>query len=170
MASDPDRPAEGASPPANSQPAPRVPADNLVVTHHETTIGGKKVGYTATTGTIVLSHEKMGEGDKAGTFEGVKPRAEVFFVAYELDGGVVQSLRSHTFSFHVEPGSSSVCTHLGLFGPQRVELDDDCHPAAPPYRLVTNEESLLDVTDLVFIDPVSTGYSRPVEGIKPKDF
>jgi len=170
MASDPDRPAEGASAPANSEPAPRVPADNLVVTHHETTIGGKKVGYTATTGTIVLSHEKMGEGDKAGTFEGVKPRAEVFFVAYELDGVVDKSTRPLTFSFNGGPGSSSVWMHLGLFGPKRVELDDDGHPAAPPYRLVINEESLLDVTDLVFIDPVSTGYSRPVEGIKPKDF
>ena len=64
----------------------RVPRDNLVVTHHETTIGGKKVSYTATAGTVVLNHEKVAEGEKEGTFEGVKPRAEVFFVAYELDG------------------------------------------------------------------------------------
>ena len=148
----------------------RVPRDNLVVTHHETTIGGKKVSYTATAGTVVLNHEKVAEGEKEGTFEGVKPRAEIFFVAYELDGVTDKSSRPLTFSFNGGPGSSSVWMHLGLFGPKRVELDDDGNPSAPPYRLVTNEVSLLDVTDLVFIDPVSTGYSRPVEGVKAKDF
>ena len=150
--------------------ATRTPKDNLVVTHHEATIRGKTIAYTVTTGTMVLSHEKVAEGDKAGTFEGVKPRAEVFFVAYELDGVADKSTRPLTFSFNGGPGSSSVWMHLGLFGPKRVELDDDGYPGAPPYRLVTNEESLLDVTDLVFIDPVSTGYSRPVEGVKAKDF
>ncbi|HEX7000160.1 MAG TPA: hypothetical protein VF164_00535, partial [Trueperaceae bacterium] len=160
--------AEGPS--ANGETTARVPRDNLVVTHHETTIRGKKVSYTATAGTVVLSHEKVGEGEKEGKFEGVKPRAEVFFVAYELDGVVDKSRRPLTFSFNGGPGSSSVWMHLGLFGPKRVELDDEGRPSAPPYRLVTNEESLLDVTDLVFIDPVSTGYSRPVEGVKAKDF
>ncbi|MBX3144845.1 MAG: peptidase S10 [Trueperaceae bacterium] len=148
----------------------RTPKDNLVITHHETTIRGKKVSYTATTGTMVLTHEKVGEGEKAGQFEGVKPRAEVFFIAYELDGVKDKSTRPLTFSFNGGPGSSSVWMHLGLFGPKRVELDDDGNPPAPPYRLVPNDESLLDVTDLVFIDPVSTGYSRPVEGVKAKDF
>jgi len=167
MPTEPEKPNSDATAADN---APRTPKDNLVVTHHETTIQGKKVAYTATTGTMVLTHEKVGEGDKAGTFEGVKPRAEVFFVAYELDGVADKSTRPLTFSFNGGPGSSSVWMHLGLFGPKRVELDDDGYPAAPPYRLVTNEESLLDVTDLVFIDPVSTGYSRPVEGVKAKDF
>ncbi len=177
MAPDPEarREAEGREGAAEGSPASheakaRVPRDNLVVTHHETTIQGKKVSYTATAGTVVLSHEKVGEGEKEGTFEGVKPRAEVFFVAYELDGVVDKSQRPVTFSFNGGPGSSSVWMHLGLFGPKRVALDDEGHPSAPPYRLVTNEESLLDATDLVFIDPVSTGYSRPVEGVKAKDF
>ncbi len=173
MASDPNNGTRSTEAPANgtSDTAPaRTPKDNLVVTHHETTIQGKRVSYTVTTGTMVLTHEKVGEGDKAGQFEGVKPRAEVFFVAYELDGVVDKSTRPLTFSFNGGPGSSSVWMHLGLFGPKRVELDDDGYPSAPPYRLVTNEESLLDVTDLVFIDPVSTGYSRPVEGVKAKDF
>ena len=151
-------------------PSPRTPKDNLVVTNHETTIQGKKIAYNVPTGTMVLSHEKVADGEKAGEFEGVKPRAEVFFVAYELDGVVEKSSRPITFSFNGGPGSSSVWMHLGLFGPKRVELDDDGNPSAPPYRLVTNEESLLDVTDLAFIDPVSTGYSRPVEGVKAKDF
>lgn len=158
------------APATAAEPTPRTPTDNLVVTHHETTIQGTKIAYTVTTGTMVLSHEKVGEGEKAGQFEGVKPRAEVFFVAYERDGVDDKSARPLTFSFNGGPGSSSVWMHLGLFGPKRVELDDDGYPSAPPYRLVTNEESLLDVTDLVFIDPVSTGYSRPVEGVKAKDF
>lgn len=155
---------------ANGEGAQRVPKDNLIVTHHETTILGKKVKYTATAGTMVLSEEAVGEGDKAGKFEGIKPRAEVFFVAYELDGVKDKRKRPVTFSFNGGPGSSSVWMHLGLFGPKRVELDDDGYPSAPPYRLVENEVSLLDVTDLVFIDPVSTGYSRPTEGVKAKDF
>ncbi len=157
-------------PPTPSEGTMRVPKDNIVVTHHETTIQGQKVAYTVTAGTVVLNHEKVGEGENDGKFEGVKPRAEVFFVAYELDGVSDKSTRPLTFSFNGGPGSSSVWMHLGLFGPKRVELDDDGRPGAPPYRLVTNEESLLDVTDLVFIDPVSTGYSRPVEGVRAKDF
>ena len=89
MASDPNNGTRSTEAPANgtSDTAPaRTPKDNLVVTHHETTIQGKTVAYTVTTGTMVLTHEKVGEGEKAGQFEGVKPRAEVFFVAYELDG------------------------------------------------------------------------------------
>jgi len=177
VSNDPERSADSENAPAiaagGTAPgaaANRSPKDNLVVTHHETTIRGKKVAYTVTAGTMVLSHEKVTEGEKAGTFEGVKPRAEVFFVAYELDGVVDKGTRPITYSFNGGPGSSSVWMHLGLFGPKRVELDDDGYPTAPPYRLVTNEESLLDLTDLVFIDPVSTGYSRPVEGVKAKDF
>ncbi len=158
------------APAASADGVSRTPKDNLVVTHHEVTIQGRKIAYTATAGTMVLTHEKVGEGEKAGQFEGVKPRAEVFFIAYELDGVADKSSRPLTFSFNGGPGSSSVWMHLGLFGPKRVELDDDGHPSAPPYRLVPNGESLLDVTDLVFIDPVSTGYSRPVEGVKAKDF
>ncbi len=165
MATDPQRPPSDAP-----EAAARTPKDNLVVTHHETTVKGRSIAYTVTTGTMVLSHEKVGEGEKEGAFEGFRPRAEVFFVAYELDGVKDRSTRPLTFSFNGGPGSSSVWMHLGLFGPKRVELDDDGHPGPPPYRLVTNEESLLDVTDLVFIDPVSTGYSRPVEGVRAKDF
>lgn len=174
MANGPEKdagtPVAGSANAVSGEGAPRAPRDNLVVTHHETTILGKKVKYTATAGTMVLSEEAVGEGEKAGKFEGIKPRAEVFFVAYELDGVKDKSKRPVTFSFNGGPGSSSVWMHLGLFGPKRVELDDDGYPAAPPYRLVENEVSLLDVTDLVFIDPVSTGYSRPAEGVKAKDF
>ena len=75
-----------------------------------------------------------------------------------------------TFSFNGGPGSSSVWLHLGLLGPKRVLMDDEGNPIGPPYRLVENEYSLLELTDLVFIDPVSTGYSRTVPKEKPEQF
>jgi carboxypeptidase C (cathepsin A) len=78
--------------------------------------------------------------------------------------------RPLTFSFNGGPGSSSVWLHLGLLGPRRVVMEFDGDLPQPPYQLADNEFSLLDQTDLVFIDPVSTGYSRPVEGQKAKDF
>jgi carboxypeptidase C (cathepsin A) len=78
--------------------------------------------------------------------------------------------RALTFSFNGGPGSSSVWLHLGLLGPRRVKLDDRGFAFPPPYKLVDNAHSMLDQTDLVFIDPVSTGYSRAVPGEKPKQF
>jgi carboxypeptidase C (cathepsin A) len=77
--------------------------------------------------------------------------------------------RPLTFSFNGGPGSSSVWLHLGVLGPRRVAMgDEDGRLGPPPYQLVDNEHSLLDKTDLVFIDPVSTGFSRAVPGEKPK--
>ena len=75
-----------------------------------------------------------------------------------------------TFSFNGGPGSSSVWLHLGLLGPKRVKVDEQGNPYPPPYKLVENEYTLLDKTDLVFIDPVSTGYSRAVPGEKAEEF
>ena len=92
-----------------------------------------------------------------------------FFVAYTLDG-TEPGTRPLTFSFNGGPGSSSVWLHLGLLGPKRVLFDDIGNPTPPPYQLVENEHSLLDVSDLVFIDPVSTGYSRAVTGEKAGEF
>ncbi len=132
--------------------------DNLVTTQHRATIGGKEVRYTATAGSLVLREE---EG---------RPRANIFFVAYARDGVTDLSRRPVTFTYNGGPGSSSVWLHLGAFGPRRVEMGDVGQVVPPPYRLVDNGESLLDVTDLVFIDPVTTGYSRAVEGEDPKNF
>lgn len=79
--------------------------------------------------------------------------------------------RPVTFSFNGGPGSSSVWLHLGIFGPRRVAYADDFgNPGPPPHRVVPNHESLMDVSDFVFIDPVSTGYSRAAAGVSPKDF
>ncbi len=143
------------------------PKDNLVESRHSLTIDGVEIQYTATAGTIVLKEET---GDREKESEGEKPKAQFFFIAYTKNGVEDRSKRPITFSFNGGPGSSSVWLHLGLLGPRRVLMDEDGMPLPPPYRLVDNEHSLLDVTDLVFIDPVSTGYSRPVEGQAAKEF
>ncbi len=142
------------------------PKDNLVETTHVVTINGRRVNYTVTTGTIVLKEET----EKEGKAEGHKPKAEIFFIAYTRDGIKEQKKRPITFSFNGGPGSSSVWLHLGVLGPRRIVTDEEGNLLQPPYELVENEFSILDNTDLVFIDPVSTGYSRAVEGEKPKDF
>jgi carboxypeptidase C (cathepsin A) len=147
-----------------------TPQDNLVTTHHSITIDGQAIAYTVTAGTIVLKEEAEKKGEEEGASDGEKPRASIFFIAYTRDGVDDPASRPLTFSFNGGPGSSSVWLHLGVLGPRRVLLDDDGFALKPPYRLVDNEASLLDVTDLVFIDPVSTGFSRPVPGEKAKDF
>lgn len=144
---------------------PAAPTDDLVATRHSVTIGGQELHYTATTGRIVLREEVLTDGKS----EGFQPKAEVFVTAYTLDDADAAE-RPVTFAFNGGPGSSSIWLHLGLLGPRRVVSGDAGSVAAPPYELVDNAESLLPYTDLVFIDPVSTGYSRAVEGEKPGDY
>jgi carboxypeptidase C (cathepsin A) len=146
------------------------PQDQIVETKHSITLGGQTINYTVTTGTIVLKEESEKKGDHAGESEGEKPKASVFFVAYTRDDVADKTKRPLTFSFNGGPGSSSVWLHLGLLGPRRVVMTDLGDLPPPPYKLVDNEFSLLDMTDLVFIDPVSTGYSRAVVGEKAKQF
>jgi carboxypeptidase C (cathepsin A) len=141
--------------------------DHLVESQHKIIINGIEIEYTVTTGTMVLREETP---DREKEFEGEKPKAEFFFVAYSKNGIEDLSIRPVTFSFNGGPGSSSVWLHLGVLGPRRVQMEFTGDLPKPPYHLVDNEFSLLDKTDLVFIDPVSTGYSRPVEGQKAKDF
>jgi carboxypeptidase C (cathepsin A) len=155
--------------PAKNEDRPE-PKDQLSVTQHVFNSGGKPIRYTVTAGTIVLKEESEKKGEAAGEAEGEKARASIFFIAYTRDDVDDKARRPLTFSFNGGPGSSSVWLHLGLLGPRRVELDDGGALPAPPFRLVDNEYSLLDLTDLVFIDPVSTGYSRPVVGEKAGDF
>lgn len=142
------------------------PKDVTSVTKHTIKINGKTIKYKATCGTVVLreEHDKEGEALEA------KPRASMFFVAYTLEGVRDPAKRALTFSFNGGPGSSSVWLHLGLFGPKRVRLDDEGNAGAPPQQLVDNEFSVLDKTDLVFIDPIGTGYSRMISGEKVKEF
>jgi carboxypeptidase C (cathepsin A) len=141
--------------------------DKLVESQHSIKIKGKEIKYTVTTGTMVLKEETT---DREKEAEGEKPRAQVFFVAYTRDGIRDASKRPLTFSFNGGPGSSSVWLHLGVLGPRRVLMKNDGELPPPPYKLTDNEFSLLDETDLVFIDPMNTGYTRPVEGMKPKEW
>ncbi len=144
------------------QTKPAPPVDEIVETSHTITLNGVEIPYTTTTGRIVLKEEK----DK----EGHQPKGQVFFIAYTRDDVEDRHRRPITFSFNGGPGSSSVWLHLGLLGPRRVPVSGDDTPLPPPYALVDNEFSLLDHTDLVFIDPVGTGYSRAVEGEKNEQF
>ncbi len=139
---------------------PKAPEEKTVVTTHTLTIGSRTIRYRATAGTLLLRK------DDKGTFE---PRASVFFVAYTRDG-VDTATRPVSFTFNGGPGSSSVWLHLGAIGPRRIKLKDDGTPLPPPAQLVDNEFTLLDSTDLVFIDPVSTGYSRPVPAVQNSEF
>ncbi len=142
--------------------------DVISQTRHTMVIDGRSLSYTASAGRIILKAEDEKEGEK--------PKAAIFFVAYTLDrpGDVAEgehaAARPITFAFNGGPGSSSVWLHLGLLGPRRVVLEQDGRPVPPPYRLVDNEFGLLDKTDLVFIDPVTTGYSRAVPGEKDNQF
>ncbi len=151
---------------AETKETEKEPADDLSITHHSIEINGEEINYTVTAGTIVLKEE----GKKKGKATGVKAKATLFFVAYTLDGVENPSARPLTFAFNGGPGSSSVWLHLGVLGPRRVYLEEDGKAPPPPYHLVDNEFSILDITDLVFIDPVSTGYSRAVPGEKPDEF
>lgn len=143
-----------------------TPTDNLSITQHSATINGREIKYTVTCGTIVLKEET----EKEGKAEGETAKASLFFIAYTKDDVADMQQRPLTFSFNGGPGSSSVWLHLGVLGPRRVETLDDVEQLPPPYKLVNNDYSILDKTDLVFIDPVSTGFSRAVPGEKPKQF
>jgi len=131
--------------------------DEVVTTTHEIIIQGQPLHYTATTGIMVMKDE---EG---------KARSKIFFIAYTKAGSDTNS-RPLTISFNGGPGSSSVWLHLGVLGPKRVLSGDVGRVEPPPYRLTDNEYTLLQASDLVFVDPVSTGYSRPAPGEEARQF
>jgi carboxypeptidase C (cathepsin A) len=128
------------------------PKDDVVVTNHTLALPSGPLAYTVRTGRMTLETE-------AG-----KAKAELFFVAYTKDGVDDVAKRPLTFSFNGGPGSSSVWLHLGALGPKRVKMAPEGWAPPPPYELVDNPHTWLDTTDLVFIDPVTTGYSRAAEG------
>lgn len=119
-----------------------------VETHHELSIADKSVKYTARAGVIPLKDE----------FD--ETEAEIFFVAYQIEGADDPAGRPITFLFNGGPGSSSIWLHMGAVGPKRVRMQDEGWMPPPPFVLEPNSQSWLDSTDLVFIDPVGTGYSR----------
>ncbi|HTM58006.1 MAG TPA: hypothetical protein VL123_06290 [Candidatus Udaeobacter sp.] len=141
-----DKPADSKT--AEAKPASRDSSTAPVTTQHEITIGGKVLRYKVTTGKLPLKNDQ-GETE-----------AEIFFMAYTADRPGGPETRPLMFSFNGGPGSASVWLHLGALGPKRVRMMPDGQMPSPPYRLVNNEYTWLDQTDLVFIDPVGTGYSR----------
>jgi carboxypeptidase C (cathepsin A) len=128
------------------------------VTRHELKLGERTLKYTATAGMMPIR-------DRDGTTE-----ASLFYIAYTLDDAGERAKRPLMFSFNGGPGSSSVWLHLGALGPKRVPLPDDATFARPPFALVDNEHTWLDATDLVFIDPVGTGFSRAAKPELTKKF
>jgi carboxypeptidase C (cathepsin A) len=162
----PATPPTGPDAPAPDAPAskPADPRDELAVTRHEIATADGPLRYTATAGRLVLRKEQV----KDEEFDGHQATAEVFTVAYTADDA--EPGRPVTFAFNGGPGSSSVWLHLGLLGPRRVVMGDAGGLLPPPYGLADNAETLLRHSDLVFIDPVSTGFSRAVRGGKPGAF
>ncbi|HKR62124.1 MAG TPA: peptidase S10 [Thermoanaerobaculia bacterium] len=153
--------AQDSDAPSGKKPEGKPPADardNISTTSHAVRVGDQTINITARAGTLVLRND-------AG-----EPRASFFVVSYTKDGAD-PARRPVTFTFNGGPGSSSVWLHMGAFGPKRVVYkDDEGHAAAPPYRLTDNEGTILDATDLVFIDPVTTGYSRAIPFDDAKKF
>lgn len=135
-----------------------MPEPTLSVTSHSIKVKGQVINYKATTGYMLMREE---DG---------KPKANIFFIYYAKEGVSDPRTRPLTYSFNGGPGSSSVWLHLGALGPKRIMMTDEGEMTKPPYEVVDNEYTWLDETDLVFIDPVITGYSRPVEGVDKKEF
>ena len=116
--------------------------DNIVTTKHTAVIAGKELPYTAEAGTMIL---------ETGGY-----RCEIFYTAYTLDGVEDVSERPVTFAFNGGPGSCSMPLHIGCLGPRRIDVDENGYAKTMPAKVVDNENSLLDLTDLVIIDAVGT--------------
>lgn len=161
---------EQAAPAAKPEEKPEAPGEKAahnvkydmtevppVVTHHQITLGGRLLHYTATAGRMPIKNE---EG---------KIEAEMFYVAYTLDGAA-PGTRPVTFAFNGGPGSASLWLHMGALGPRKVVLQPEGWMPASPYHLEDNANSPLDVTDLVLVDAIGTGYSRPADTQTGKKF
>ncbi len=141
------------------KPEAKIPEIQTSVTKHTGKFNGQTVRYTVTAGDTHLKNDK----DEAV--------ASIFSIAYIKDGVKDAASRPVTFMFNGGPGSASLWLHMGVFGPKRIDVPSDAiNAGAPPYDVIDNPLSLLDVTDLVFIDPVGTGYSRVIGKGEGKDF
>jgi carboxypeptidase C (cathepsin A) len=166
-AANPDKSAESAKPAEPSKSEEVTDKDKEehfdvsevppVITHHQITLNGKTLNYTATTGRLPLKRPD-------GKIEG-----EMFFVAYTLDGQDAGK-RPLTFAFNGGPGSASVWLHMGALGPKRVVLQSNGFMPAAPYRLEENPDTLLDRSDIVMVDAMATGFSRAANAELTKKF
>lgn len=146
------------APVATSGSAMNVPTPQFSVTHHSLRLGGGTIRFTATAGSLVLRNRND------------QPTATMFFVAFTQDSVDNESSRPITFLYNGGPGSSSVWLELGALGPIRVQTTNAGATPPAPYHLVSNSYSLLDKSDLVFVDAPGTGFSRIIGAGKPKDF
>jgi carboxypeptidase C (cathepsin A) len=147
-------------------------------TNGSVTVEGQHIDYRAVAGTLVIhpkgwddaaAREKSGDGKDLGDKANPEAEASMFYVAYFKKGAPAAD-RPITFLYNGGPGSSTVWLHMGAFGPRRVVTADDSHTPAAPYRLIDNAYSLLDATDVVFIDAPGTGFSRIAGKDKEKSF
>jgi carboxypeptidase C (cathepsin A) len=150
-------PATGAEAHKDADKETPVPPERPAITHHELTLNGKTLKYTATAGTLIIRDED----DKA--------YGSIFYVAYTLDGAEAGT-RPVSFLYNGGPGSATLWLHMGSFSPVRIETDSPNPTVGPPFKLIPNQYSLLDKTDLVFIDAPLTGYSRAAGKGTAKDF
>lgn len=150
-----DTPTSAAVPKPDAAPPP-VPRSQS--TQHQLRLGGQLLHYTATVGWLIMKDDKD------------KPIARFGYTAYTLDGIKDASRRPITFAFNGGPGSASIWLHMGVLGPRRVAINDAGYAPPPPVQLVDNEYSIIDATDLVMIDPVGTGFSKPLGEAKGADF
>ncbi|MBV8895575.1 MAG: peptidase S10 [Acidobacteriaceae bacterium] len=160
--------APGQAPPAGQQNVPggveppktpgehETPEEKPIVTHHKITLGGKALAYTATTGRMPIKNEQE------------HTEAQMFYVAYTLDNGGAK--RPLTFAFNGGPGSATIWLHMGCFGPKRVKMLPNGFMPSPPFELEDNPNTLLDRSDLVFVDAIGTGYSRTLSAELGKKF
>ncbi len=139
-------------------PTPAAPPPKDASVHDSVTVAGRSIRYTATAGTIELK-------DATGA-----PSCNMFYTAFTQDGVSDLSHRPITFLYNGGPGSSTIWLRMGSFAPKRVVTADATHTAPAPYQLVDNGYSLIDKSDLVFIDAPGTGFSRIAPTSKPKDF
>ena len=135
----------------------KVTAEIKSVTKHSVVIGGKTINYTATAGALILMNEKD------------EPVALFGYTAYTKEDDT-NNKRPVTFSYNGGPGSSSYWLHIGVIGPKKIIVNDPEYNPPPPYKFEDNTNSILDVTDIVMIDPVGTGLSHAVGKAKNKDF
>jgi carboxypeptidase C (cathepsin A) len=145
-------------PAAHTETAAAELKETTSVTKHTIDVGGQRISYTATAGTILLRDDKQ------------KPEASVFYVAYTRDDVTDRAKRPMFYSFNGGPGTASVWMHMGFTGPKKVVYDDEGMMPAPPFRLENNAHAILDIADIVFIDPVGTGFSRMAPGEDPHKF
>ena len=141
-----------------TQPAPDFKPTEVLSTG-SVTVGGSRIDYQAAAGTLVVHAKGWDASASPGDRTDPAAEASMFYVAY-FKRGVAAADRPITFLFNGGPGSSSMWLHMGAFGPVRVLTADHTHTPPAPYRVVSNDESLLDVSDLVFVDAPGTGFSR----------